>query len=67
MTSQDILKALTEHARGEYAKHKANVSLLLESPVGLSSHTNYLDSVHDEIEQMSYWHDQIDTIEREFK
>ena len=57
-----IIRALIAHAQGHIAKHKANVNMLLVSPMGIADHPNIIETIEGELEQISKYHDQIEML-----
>jgi|TARA_B110000263_G_scaffold239738_1_gene242218 hypothetical protein len=46
---QKILEAVKKHAEGNIAKAKANIDVFLNSPVGVATHMDSVDTVVKEI------------------
>ena len=42
---KQIKEALAQHAQGQIAKHKANVSIYLKNPVGIGEHPGVLEAI----------------------
>ena len=63
----ELIKALLAHAHGEIAKHKANVLVYLEHPVGIGEHSDITDAIGIELDKMARYHDQVEVIEKYFK
>lgn len=61
-----LIKALKANAEGQLKKHQANVEIYFNNPVGIGDHSDVLQSIHDEIEAMVYWEDQIEALEKYF-
>ena len=64
---EQIIKALLAHAQGDIAKHKANVEVYLEHPVGIGEHSNVLEAIEQELNMIAKYQDQIDVINKYFK
>tara|TARA_R100000781_G_scaffold87028_1_gene53544 strand:+ start:236 stop:436 length:201 start_codon:yes stop_codon:yes gene_type:complete len=63
----ELIKALLSHAHGEVAKHRANVLVYLEHPVGIGEHSDITDAIGVELDKIARYHDQIEVIEKYFK
>ena len=63
----ELIKALLAHAHGEVAKHRANVLVYLEHPVGIGEHSDITEAIGVELDKIARYHDQIEVIERYFK
>ena len=64
---EQLLKALLAHAQGDIAKHKANVEIYLEHPAGIGEHSNIIEAIEQEINEIAKYQDQIDIINKYFR
>ena len=62
-----IIKALLAHAQGDIAKHKANVEVYLNSPVGIGEHSDVMGAIEEELNMIAKYQDQIDIINKYLK
>lgn len=62
-----IINALLAHAKGDIAKHKANVEIYLTNPVGIGEHSNVLEAIEEELNMIAKYQDQVDVINTYFK
>ena len=62
-----IIKALLSHAQGDIQKHLANIEIYLTNPSGIGEHSDILESIEHEINQVAKYQDQIDVIQRYLK
>ena len=62
-----LIKALTAHASGEIAKHKANVEVYLTNPAGIGEHSDITEAIGVELDKIARYHDQIEVIQKYFK
>ncbi len=62
-----LIKALLAHANGEIAKHKANVEIYLEHPVGIGEHSDITDAIGLELDKIARYHDQVEVLNKYFK
>ena len=46
---EQLIKSLLAHAEGQIAKHKANVEIYLEHPVGIGEHGDIIATIEQEI------------------
>jgi len=63
----ELIKALLAHAHGEIAKHKANVLVYLNNPVGIGEHSDVTEAIGIELDKISRYHDQVEVIEKYIK
>ena len=64
---EQLIKALLAHAQGDIAKHRANVEIYLTNPVGIGEHSNIVEAIEEELNQIAKYQDQIDVINKYFK
>ena len=64
---EQLIKALLAHAQGDIAKHKANIEVYLENPVGIGEHSNIIEAIEGELDMIAKYQDQIDIINKYFK
>ena len=62
-----MIKALLAHAQGDIEKHKANVEIYLEHPVGIGEHSDITEAIGVELDKISRYHDQIEVINKYLK
>tara|TARA_B100000214_G_C23615356_1_gene466983 strand:- start:157 stop:357 length:201 start_codon:yes stop_codon:yes gene_type:complete len=62
-----LIKALTAHASGEIAKHRANVEVYLTNPAGIGEHSDITEAIGVELDKIARYHDQIEVIQKYFK
>ena len=64
---EQLIKALLAHAQGDIQKHVANVEVYLEHPAGIGEHSNIVEAIEQEINEIGKYQDQIDIINKYFK
>jgi hypothetical protein len=52
-----IIKALVDHAIGHIAKHRLNVEVYLNNPVGVGEHSDIMEAIEKELEEMAKYQD----------
>ena len=62
-----LIKALTAHASGEIAKHRANVEVYLTNPAGIGEHSDITEAIGVELDKIARYHDQLEVINHYFK
>lgn len=63
---KQILKSLVSHAKGKIDKHKANVHIYLENPVGIGEHSDVLESIEHELDSIAKYQEQLDILKKYF-
>ena len=61
-----LIKALLAHANGEIQKHKANVEVYLEHPMGIGEHSDITEAIQVELDKIARYHDQIEVVNQYF-
>ena len=64
---KEILLALRNHAIAHINKHKVNVEIYLNNPVGVGEHSDIMDTIEKELEEMAKYHDQLEIINKYLK
>ena len=62
-----LLKAARDHALGHIEKHRINVEVLLNNPVGIGEHGNIGDEIEKEMMEIAKYHDVLEVIDGYFK
>ena len=63
---EQLLRAVLAHATGEIEKHKANVNVYLEHPMGIGEHSDITEAIQTEVDKIARYHDQIEVINKYF-
>tara|TARA_Y100000592_G_C5261941_1_gene217793 strand:+ start:42 stop:248 length:207 start_codon:yes stop_codon:yes gene_type:complete len=59
-----IIKALIAHAQGDIQKHVANVEVYLTNPAGIGEHSDVMEAIEHELDQVAKYMDQIEVIQK---
>jgi len=62
-----LIEAFKSHAKGHIDKHIANVEVYLANPVGIGEHSDIMEAIEIEIEQIAKYDDQLEMIIKYFK
>ena len=65
MRSQ-IVEAVRKHAEGHIEKHKTNVEVLMQKPVGIGEHGDILTEIEKELKVIAEYDDQLQMLEKYF-
>ena len=63
----EIIEALKAHAQGHIDKHKMNVEVLLQKPVGIGEHGDVLTEIEKELKIIAEYDDQLEMLNKYFK
>lgn len=61
-----LYQAFMTHAQGHIDKHVANVSILLENPVGIGEHGDIIETIEKEMKQVAEYEDLKANMEKHF-
>lgn len=61
-----LIKAFKSHAEGHIDKHVANVEVYLKNPAGIGEHSDIMEAIEIEIEQIAKYDDQLEMIKKYF-
>ena len=64
---EQLLRAVLANAQGEIEKHKVNVNVYLEHPVGIGEHSDITEAIQEELDKIARYHDQIEVINKYFR
>jgi hypothetical protein len=59
-----LINAVKKHAEGHIAKHVANVEIYLNHSVGIGEHSDIIEAIEQELDQIAKYHDQIEVLEK---
>ena len=62
----DILANQITYYNGIIAKHKQNVEIYLNNPVGIGEHPDVMAAIEEELAIIAKYHEQIEVISRYF-
>ena len=66
MDRATIIQAIRDHAKGHIAKHKTNVEVLLQKPVGVAEHPDTLETIEKELRIIADYDDQLEMLKKYF-
>ena len=61
-----IIEALKKHAEGHIEKHKTNVEILMQKPVGIGEHGDVLTEIEKELKVIAEYDDQLEMLNKYF-
>ena len=64
---EQILEAIKQHAEGHIAKHKSNVEVFLQKPVGVASHPDHIETIEKELKEIAHYEEQLEVIKKHFE
>ena len=64
---EQLIAAVKAHAQGEITKHKVNVNVYLEHPVGIGEHSDITEAIQCELDKIARYDDQLQVLDKYFK
>ena len=61
-----LIEALKAHANGHIAKHKANVEVYMNNPVGVGEHPDIIEAIEQELDEIARYNDQVEMLNKYF-
>lgn len=61
-----LIKAARSHAQGHVDKHIANIEVYLNQPVGIGEHSDIIEAIEIELEEIAKYQDQLDILDKYF-
>lgn len=63
---ETLIKAVISHAQGHINKHLANIEIYLNNPVGVGEHSEVMEEIEKQLEEVAKYDDQISMIKKYF-
>ena len=63
---EEMIEALRKHAEGHIEKHKLNVEVILQKPVGIGEHGAVLTEAEKELKVIAEYDDQLQMLDKYF-
>lgn len=64
---KQMLKAVRKHAEAHIEKHRMNIEVYLNHPVGVGEHSDIMDAIEKELAHMAEYEDHLEILEKYFK
>ena len=63
---EKMISALLAHAQGDIQKHKMNVEVYLNNPVGIGEHSDIMEAIETELNMIAKYEDQVTVLKKHF-
>lgn len=63
---QQMINAAKKHAEAELELHKTNIEVYMQKVVGIGEHSDIIETIQKELDQMAAAQDRIDMLEKYF-
>ena len=64
---EQMINALKQHAQAHIDKHRINIEVYLNNPVGVGEHSDIMDTIEKELNLIAEYHDQLEVLNTYFK
>ena len=61
-----MLNSVRRHASAHIEKHRINIEVYLANPVGIGEHSDIMDAIEKELEEMAKYHDHLEILDKYF-
>ena len=62
-----MLNAVRKHAEAHIEKHRMNIEVYLNHPVGVGEHSDIMDAIEKELNHMAEYQDHLEILDLYFK
>ena len=63
---EQLVSALISHAKGDIAKHVANVEVYLTNPAGIGEHSDITEAIENELNIIAKYEDHVSVLKKYF-
>lgn len=63
---ETLIRAMLSHAQGHVNKHLANIEVYMQHPVGVGEHSDVMDAIEKELDEVAKYDDHIEMIQKYF-
>lgn len=63
---KELLDAMRVHFSGHILKHKMNVQIMLNNPMAIHDHTDWMSAVETEIAHIAEYEDKLEVLDKHF-
>lgn len=64
---EKLLTAAKMHAQGHIEKHRMNVEVYLTNPAGIGEHSDIMEAIEHELEEIAKYEDHLEILEKYFQ
>lgn len=59
---KEIVDTLEQHFKAHIDKHAMNIKIMMENPIGIPEHTNFMESIEAELAHIAEYEDKIEAL-----
>lgn len=64
---KQLIEASKQHYLAHIEKHRINVEVILNNPTAIHEHSDIMDAIEKEVEQIAEYMDKLEVMEKYFK
>jgi hypothetical protein len=61
-----LLNAAKDHFKSNIERHRMNVEIMLNNPMAIHDHTDWMSAMENEIAQIAEYHDKLEVLNKYF-
>jgi hypothetical protein len=61
-----LLSAAKDHFKSNIERHRMNVEIMLNNPMAIHDHTDWMSAMENEIAQIAEYHDKLEVLNKYF-
>ena len=63
---ENLINAAKKHAEAEIELHRTNIEVYMQKVVGIGEHSDIVETIQKELDQMAAAHDRLEMLEKYF-
>ena len=63
---ENLINAAKKHAEAEVELHRTNIEVYMQKVVGIGEHSDIVETIQKELDQMAAAHDRLEMLEKYF-
>jgi TusA-related sulfurtransferase len=63
---EQLLKAAKAHFKSHVEKHRMNVEVMLNNPIAIHDHTDWMSAMENEIAHIAEYEDKLEVLDKHF-
>jgi len=63
---EQMIQAAIKHAEAHIEKHRMNIEVYLTNPVGVGEHSEIMDEIEKQLDEMARYQDHVDILDAYF-
>jgi len=64
---KELIKASKIHFEAHIEKHRMNIEVILANPLSIHGHTDIMDAIEKELDEIAAYHDKLEMLDKYFQ